>query len=103
MARELTFEAILHFTFDNHAELTSMRSAAASFASAQGGKYDIITNEDDDSTIPYYGKLVLDIPVSSRVNAATMMGNIDSALGGLPDLVHVNGEELKYTFIEREV
>jgi len=103
MARQLTFRATLHFTLDSHAELTSLRSSAISFCSTYSGSYDLTTNEDDDNLTPYYAKLVLHIPVASRAQAATRMGTIDSALSGLPDLVKVNREYLKYDFIEREV
>lgn len=105
MAREYEFKAVLHFSFANHAEHTSMRGAAQSFASSNSGTAEIITHEDPDpdAEIPYYGKLTLVIPVASRAEAATMMGTIDAQLPSLPDLVLVNGHKLKYTFDEEEI
>ena len=103
MARIYTLKAELNFQFDNHAELTSMRTAAASFASTHSGTYQIITNEDEDaSSLAYTGTLVLEIPVTSRAVAASQMASIDDALSGLPDLYGRNGAHLRYNFVEIE-
>jgi len=104
MARSLTLKAILNFTFDNHAELTSMRSAASTFATNNDGTYKIVTNEDDANTsCPYFGRLELEFEPATRAASASLMGNIDNALSGLPDLYRVNGHYLRYKFVEDEV
>lgn len=103
MAREYTFRAVLNFSFSSHAELTSMRFTALTFAANNGGSADILTNEDSDNEIPYYGRLILELPVTSRTEASSKMAGIDSALSGLPDLVSVNGTYLEYSFVEKEV
>ena len=101
MARHFTFKALINFNFSEHAELTSMRSTAESFANANGGAFDILTNENAANTdMPYYGRLTLNLPVASRAEASIVMDTIDAALGGLPALVCVNGHKLKYDFIE---
>jgi hypothetical protein len=104
MARQFKFQARINFNFADHSELTSMRTTAESFAAANGGTFDIITNENAANTsMSYYGRLSLNIPVTSRTEAANMMGTIDAALSSLPELVNVNGYELKYDFEEVEI
>jgi hypothetical protein len=74
MAREFSFKATLHFTLASHAELTSLRDQAISFCAANGGKFDLITSEDDDNTnIPYYARLVLDLPADDRSDMIDQM------------------------------
>jgi hypothetical protein len=103
MAREYTFRAVMTFDFASHAELTSMRTTAQTFATAQGGSARIQTNEDEDNDVDYWGKLILDIPVTNRANASALMGTIDDALDSLPELTTTNGKKLKYSFEEIEV
>ena len=103
MARQFTFKALLNFNFATRAELTSMCETAEAFAVANGGTFKVVTNEDAHNTsMPHYGRLTLDLPVASRAEAADLMGTIDDALSGLPDLVTVNGHQLKYAFEEIE-
>ena len=103
MAREFSFKALLNFSFADHAEMTSTRTAALNFASTQGGTAKISTLEDEtNEDIPYSGKVELTLPVSSRAEVAGLMSDIDNALGSLPDLVLVNGKKLSYDFDESE-
>jgi hypothetical protein len=103
MAREYSFEAVLTFQFADQDEMTSMRTTAKNFAAAQGGTAEIYTREDDDQIPPYWGKLVLNIPVASRAEASSLMGTIDAALPTLPELVTTNGKKLSYDFTEIDV
>jgi hypothetical protein len=102
MAREYEFKAILHFSFTDHAEYTSFRTTVQNFAAANGGEVDLITREDEDEEIPYWGKMDLVLPVTGRSDAASKMDIIDAALSTLPTLVATNGKKLQYNFNEWE-
>ena len=104
MSRIITLKATLNFEFDSHAELTSMRSAVDTFCTNNNGEYDIITREDSDaSELGYTGKLQMVFEnIASRGAAATLMGTIDGALSGLPDLYNSNGYLLRYNYVEDE-
>lgn len=103
MAREIILYAELNFTFDNHSEMTSLRSSAETFATNNSGTFTLSTKEDASGVIPYYGKLNFTFPVASRSQANTRMTAIDNALSGLPDLVTINGKQLEYNMQEREI
>jgi hypothetical protein len=102
MAREYEFKAILHFSFTDHAEYTSFRTTVKTFATNNNGNVNIISREDDDEDIPYWGKMDMTLPVDDRADAADKMNTLDNALSSLPTLVETNGKKLQYNFIEWE-
>lgn len=105
MARKIDLKATLNFEFDSSTEYGSMRTSVESFCTTNNGEFEIVTHEDSDaSELAYTGRLQMVFEnIATRGDAATLMGTIDAALSGLPDLYLTNGFYLKYDFIEVEI
>lgn len=104
MSRLYHLRAILNFSIASEAEFTNLRTKANNFKNTHSGKCKILSNEDDDNTeCPWYCQLTFnfDKDTAAEINAITTA--IDNALLTLPTLTTVNGYELKYEPIVKQI